>query len=54
MYFNVLIFLPQAVCPEFGTFVVPSQAASALQSAASPVMDLSVFPVHNTQSLPFL
>ena len=54
MYLNVLIFLPQAVCPEFGTFFVPSQAVSLLQSAASPVMALIVFPVHNSQSLPFL
>ena len=39
--------LPQAVCPELGTFVVPSQAVSASQSTASPVIDLILFPVHS-------
>ena len=54
MCFNLGVdpHLPQAVFPEFGTFVIPLQTVGQLVS--SPSVDLTVFPVHFTQLLPSL
>ena len=44
--------IPQAVCSVFATFIFPSQDVE--QVALLPTIALIVFPVHMTQSLPFL
>ena len=49
---EVFSFLPQAVCPELGTFVILSQIVGQL--VLSSTVDFTVFPVHITQSLLFL
>ena len=46
--------LPQAVCPSFGTLVVPSHGGSASQFVAFDTDFFILFPVQRVQESPFL